>query len=522
MADKNYDLIIVGSGMAGFLLAARIAEKGVNPRNGEPLHVALVERGPYLPGTPRPGYGVPERRQLFTNITSEFHENGRYQMQYYPDGPGGPNTYPHSAGCVVGGGSLHWRAMTRVPREMDYRAWSEIHDLKDWTPANFKEAADEVVEMFNIHSRPDQLLTRGDLLYRDTAKSLGFNVVDSQVAKKNCLYCWGCEGSNFCKYDSRRGSFVAYLHLVEKHNVEIIANAEVQKIDIENRRATGVIYEQGGTQQRIQAPKIIVSCGNFGTPLVLMRSGYGPRELLGSSTLVENPNVGRNIDGRPGPLVLTGTFPEPMNTGDYVDGGFYVLHDTRQDRMMERFQLRYENEVLGDPNRLALNALAPEFGREHKEFMRGICNTEVRSPAKDLLTSRGRILIRLVRPTQVYGSTDQRGTWSYDDRHPSLVPLFQEAREVGHELLRKMGATEIQETRTPFGTSFNSNTGSCRAGSDPRTSVINPYFESHDVENLLICDASATPMGASIGYGAPTATVASFAYRRIVERHFSR
>ena len=101
MADKNYDLIIVGSGMAGFLLAARIAEKGVNPRNGEPLHVALVERGPYLPGTPRPGYGVPERRQLFTNITSEFHENGRYQMQYYPDGPGGPNTYPHSAGSVA-------------------------------------------------------------------------------------------------------------------------------------------------------------------------------------------------------------------------------------------------------------------------------------------------------------------------------------------------------------------------------------------------------------------------------------
>ena len=107
---------------------------------------------------------------------------------------------------------------------------------------------------------------------------------------------------------------------------------------------------------------------------------------------------------------------------------------------MERFQLRYENEVLGDPNRLALNALAPEFGREHKEFMRGICNTEVRSPAKDLLTSRGRILIRLVRPTQVYGSTDQRGTWSYDDRHPSLVPLFQEAREVGHEAAPEDGS----------------------------------------------------------------------------------
>ena len=189
---------------------------------------------------------------------------------------------------------------------------------------------------------------------------------------------------------------------------------------------------------------------------------------------------------------------------------------------MERFQLRWENVVLGDPDRVAINALAPEFGREHKEFMGQICNPEVQSPARELLTRRGRILIRLVRPTQVLGSTDERGDWSFDVQHPSLVPLFQEAREVGHELLRKMGATEILETRAPFGTSFNSNTGSCRAGSDPRTSVVNPYFESHDVENLLICDASATPMGASIGYGAPTATVASFAYRRIIERHFSR
>ncbi|MCH8818905.1 MAG: hypothetical protein IIB03_01120 [Acidobacteria bacterium] len=72
MADENYDVIIVGSGMAGFLVAARIAEKGVNPRNGEPLNLALVERGPYLPGTPRPGYGVPLRRRLFTNITLIF------------------------------------------------------------------------------------------------------------------------------------------------------------------------------------------------------------------------------------------------------------------------------------------------------------------------------------------------------------------------------------------------------------------------------------------------------------------
>ena len=522
MADENYDVIIVGAGMAGFLVAARIAEKGVNPRNGEPLNVALVERGPYLPGTPRSGYGVPLRRQMFTQITREFHENGRYQMQYHPDGPDGPNTFPHSAASVVGGGSLHWRAMTRVPREMDYRAWSEVHDASGWTSANFRDAAEEVAEMFNIHSRPDEMVPRGDLLYRDTAKRMGLTVVDSQVAKKNCIMCWGCEGSNFCKYDSRMGSFVAYLPIAEKHGVHIIPDAEVQKIEIENQRATGVLYKQKGMVRRITAPKIIVSCGAFGTPLLLMRSGYGPRDLLGANTLVENPNVGRNIDGRPGPMVLTGIFSEPMTDGAYADGGFYVIHDTGSDPRMERFQVRWEPIVLGDPDRVALNALAPEFGREHKEFMRQISNPQLRTKAKTLLTNQGRILIRLVRPRQVYGSVDDRGAWSYDPHHPSLAPLFRKAKELAGSILREMGAKEVLETRSPTGTSFNSNTGSCRAGSDRRTSVVNPFFESHDVDNLLIVDASATPFGATIGYGAPTATVAAFAYRRIIERHFTR
>lgn len=522
MAEKTYDLIVVGSGMAGFLLAARIAEKGVNQRNGEPLRVALLERGPYVRGTPKSGYGIQERRRMFTNITREFHENGRYQMQFSPDGPKGRNTFPHSAASIVGGGSLHWRALTRVPLDVDYQSWSEVHGLKDWTQEDFRDAAAEIMQMFNIHTRKDELLNRGDLLFRDAGKALGFQVEPSMVAKRNCVYCWGCEGTNFCKYDSRLGSFIAYLPILEKHKVDVIADAEAQKIVIENRRATGVIYNQKGTEYRVSAPKILVSCGNFGTPLLLMRSGYGSREVLGSRTLVENPNVGRNIDGRPGPLTLTGIFPEPITDGRFTDGGFYIVYDTQSDKVLERVKFRWDSPTLGDPSILAVHPLAPAFGREHKEFMRNISNHEVRTRGKDLLTSRGSMLMRIVRPREVFGAEDDRGAWSYDINHPSLQRLFRIGREIGREIFRKMGATEVVEGREPLGTSFNSNTGSCRAGTDRSTSVVNSYFESHDVENLLICDASVTPRGATIGYGAPTATVAAFACRRIVARHFSR
>ncbi|MDA2935379.1 GMC family oxidoreductase, partial [Acidobacteria bacterium AH-259-D05] len=62
---------------------------------------------------------------------------------------------------------------------------------------------------------------------------------------------------------------------------------------------------------------------------------------------------------------------------------------------------------------------------------------------------------------------------------------------------------------------------SCRAGADRRNSVVNSDFESHDVENLLICDGSATPRNASRGFGSPIATFATYAAQRIVAKYFS-
>ena len=68
MPQASYDVAIVGAGFSGPMLAANIAEKGVHPKTGDRLKVALVEAGPYLKGTPRPGYGHPVRRQRFTNL----------------------------------------------------------------------------------------------------------------------------------------------------------------------------------------------------------------------------------------------------------------------------------------------------------------------------------------------------------------------------------------------------------------------------------------------------------------------
>src|SRR3990167_8158000 len=102
MAVKRYDVAIVGAGFSGPILAAKIAEDGVNPKTGERLKIALIEAGPYLRGGPRPGYGSPLRRKVFTNL-----EDGSASAFAWPREP--------YLAKLVGGSSLHWGAAAVLP-----------------------------------------------------------------------------------------------------------------------------------------------------------------------------------------------------------------------------------------------------------------------------------------------------------------------------------------------------------------------------------------------------------------------
>ena len=111
----------------------------------------------------------------------------------------------------------------------------------------------------------------------------------------------------------------------------------------------------------------------------------------------------------------------------------------------------------------------------------------------------------------------------YDRKDPGLLKRLKEGHEMGHELLKKM--VGVKEISGPDGEvsvrSVIALASSCRAGSDRSNSVVNSDFESHDVENLLICDQSAIPRIASRGFGTPVAVIATYAAQRMVARYFS-
>ena len=113
------------------------------------------------------------------------------------------------------------------------------------------------------------------------------------------------EGVGFFQLTSRKGrrcsAAVAYLNPVKgRSNLQIITRAQVAKITITDKRATGVIYtDRTGAQQQITARQEVILCGgSINSPQLLMLSGIGEAAQLaehGIPVVQDLPGVGKNL-----------------------------------------------------------------------------------------------------------------------------------------------------------------------------------------------------------------------------------
>ncbi len=403
---------------------------------------------------------------------------------------------------------MHYGAQAFPPFPADYEHWVHTTGV-DWTESNLKEAELEVRRIFNVHADPEEELSEGQKQFRAAARSLGYTIRPLEGAKKNCIRCGFCNAANMCKYDSKMSTLLTHVPAAEEHGVEIIPDSLAERILFEQRKATGVIYNQGGQEQMIRGDKILLSCGTVQTPLLLWKSGFGPKERLGSKTVIENSNVGAHAHAHLGGF-LRCLLPQPVKEGDRGwNAATYIILDIKpnsQDRLLMQDSGMGGQE---QPDQLALHELAPEFGKEHKEFMKVGGETV------------GRMSIWIV-PGESEGHLGETGNLIYPEPPPIELRRVREGMERGTEIMQKMGAVRVTPVERVMRALFRPHVlGTCRAGSDPATSVIDARFRSHDVENLFICDGSAIPRTGTGNSGMVVATVATFAAQRLVRDHFS-
>ena len=86
---------------------------------------------------------------------------------------------------------------------------------------------------------------------------------------------------------------------------------------------------------------------------------------------------------------------------------------------------------------VATDQSAPEFGREHKEFMRDVYILQRPHRVRAEYLKRGSIGISLVRPSGVLGKMDAYLDLEYDRTDPGTLRRLREGHEIGLEILKK-------------------------------------------------------------------------------------
>ncbi|KAF9934406.1 hypothetical protein FBU30_002230 [Linnemannia zychae] len=485
--EQTYDVVIVGSGAGGGVMAAELAKAG--------KRVLVIEKGHH--------YHQSELKTTQTDGLTNHYENGGALSS--ADG-----AITVLAGSTWGGGTtINWCASLQLPYYVR-EEWAK-QGLPYFNTPDYQKSIDAIINRLDIsdkylkHNAPNSLLLEG-------CRKLGYPTKD--IPQNTGGHQHSCGWCGFgCRFGEKQGTSMTFLVDARDHGAKFMHDAFVDRVLIEKGKAVGVVGTQKGNKFTIRASKVVVSSGSIHSPSLLKRSG------------LKNKNIGRKLFLHPVSYVFgefdqriecyKGSIMTALTTvAENTDGHGYgsKIEVPSHHPGLHGVMTKWHNPVDYKGAMLGLNHVVPLIVLTRDRDGGSVVNGPDNLPRIEYSISKHDLLSLeegIERSLSLLVAAGAKKVWTSQ----RFVPEFKVDSELGVEdpKFKKYLKAVVRESIKPGSAIIGSahQMGTCRMGNNPKTSVVRPTGETWEVKNLYVADASVFPTASGVN---PMLTTYSIAH----------